>query len=66
MRCGSPLAECVGTDQQRAVEQYTEWMDFGLPHEGEALPMDVPGQVPDPLLSAFPDLNWEQRRQILE
>ncbi|MDO4910162.1 MAG: phosphatase PAP2 family protein [Corynebacterium sp.] len=49
------------------VGEYTERMSYGfeaIASTSEA--MIVPQQAPDLLVNKFPELNWEQRRQILE
>lgn len=70
--CGASLEECVAQDEPYAeladaAAVYEERMTYGFPQIGEAgQPMDVPESAPALLLTAHPDLNDEQRRQVLE
>ncbi|MDO4908969.1 MAG: phosphatase PAP2 family protein [Corynebacterium sp.] len=48
------------------VGDYTSRMHYGFSKISPSGGILVPNQVPDLLINKFPELNWEQRRQILE
>lgn len=70
-RTGTPIAELVARDvpyvaTNDAVAQAGEWMGYGLPtvYVPDA-PMLVPQAAPVLLAARFPELNWEQRAEVI-
>ena len=71
-RCGDTIANCVAKDNQylsneAAVQQYTERMTYDFQQIGATdVPVVVPARYETLLETRFPQLNAEQRKQILE
>lgn len=71
-RCGDDLPSCISDDTpylptDEALRVYTERLTYGLPRVGTAgLAPEIPPGAEDLLLTAFPNLSAEQRRELLE
>lgn len=66
-RCGDTLANCLAKDtpyQADPVKMYTENLNYGFAVNLDA-PLVIPQQAPDLLLTTHPELNWQQRAQLL-
>lgn len=69
--CGAPLGECIAEDQPylddaASLEIYEERMTYGFERVGEAgQPVTVPEDAEVLLLTSHPELDAEQRRQVL-
>lgn len=66
-RCGADLAQCARpSDRTAAVSTFTERMDYQLPYTGErGAAMTVPDGAEGLLVTRFPELTAEQRREVL-
>ncbi len=69
--CGAPLGECIAADQpylddEASLEIYEERMTYGFERIGAAgEPVAVPEPAEALLLTSHPELDAEQRRQVL-
>ncbi|WP_284232229.1 acid phosphatase [Arenivirga flava] len=69
--CGAPLGECIAADQPyldgaASLEIYEERMTYGFERVGDAgQPVTVPEPAEALLLTSHPELDAEQRRQVL-
>ncbi|AZA14690.1 phosphatase PAP2 family protein [Corynebacterium choanae] len=66
-RCGKPFMECFdGLDTTAAVSDYTYRLNYDFaPIADTHQPIRVPVAAPDLLLGRFPNLDYDQRAQIL-
>ncbi|WP_448852227.1 acid phosphatase [Corynebacterium sp. 335C] len=70
-RCGATIAECMARDagvqsSADAVAEAAPRMTYGFPRIGEAgAPVVVPDRIAGLLETRFPQLNDEQRKQVL-
>lgn len=70
-RCGHALATCISQDTpymptDEALRVVGDRLTYGLPRVGEAgLDPEVPPGAEDLLLTTFPDLDAQQRREVL-
>lgn len=68
-RCGMSLKDCMAKDAPYSADPVavvTQRQAYGFSPLGAVdAPMLVPQAAPDLLITAFPQLNWEQRRQVL-
>lgn len=70
--CGAQLAQCIAADTAyidpaTGAQLYRERMTYGFPQKegaaGQAIA--IPATAPDLLLTAFPELSYDQRAQVL-
>ncbi|WP_182050519.1 phosphatase PAP2 family protein [Changpingibacter yushuensis] len=70
-KCGMSIAKCVASDtawksDEASVTQATSLMTFGFTKTGKSgVALEVPEGAEDLLLTTFPNLTDEQRRQVL-